>query len=58
MQGPITRARARQLDLQVRSNLINCFLELTVGSMHVLLIRTMERTSKDLEKAKDSRRRS
>jgi hypothetical protein len=39
MQGPITRARARQLDLQVRSNLVNCFLEHALGSMHVLLIR-------------------
>jgi hypothetical protein len=39
MQGPITRARARQLDLQIRSNLVNYFLELTLGSMHVLLIR-------------------
>jgi hypothetical protein len=39
MQGPITRARARQLDLQVRSNLVNCFSELTLGFMHVLLIR-------------------
>jgi hypothetical protein len=39
MQGPITRARARQLDLQVRSNLVNCFSELTLGSMHVLLFR-------------------
>jgi hypothetical protein len=39
MQGPITRARARQLDLQVCSNLVNCFLELTLGSKHVLLIR-------------------
>jgi hypothetical protein len=39
MQGPITRARARQLDLQVRSNLVNCFSELTLGSMHILLIR-------------------
>jgi hypothetical protein len=39
MQGPITRARARQLDLQVCSNLVNCFSELTLGSMHVLLIR-------------------
>jgi hypothetical protein len=58
MQGPITRARARQLDLQVCSKLVNCFLELTLGSMHVLLIRTIERTSKDLEKAKESRRRS
>jgi hypothetical protein len=39
MQGPITRARARQLDLQVRSNLVNYFSELALGSMHVLLIR-------------------
>jgi hypothetical protein len=39
MQGPITRARARQLDLQLRSNLVNCFSELTLGSMNVLLIR-------------------
>jgi hypothetical protein len=39
MQGPITRARARQLDLQVHSNLVNCFSELTLGSMNVLLIR-------------------
>jgi hypothetical protein len=39
MQGPITRARARQLDLQVRANLVNYFLELTLGSIHVLLIR-------------------
>jgi hypothetical protein len=39
MQGPITRARAPQLDLQVRSNLVNCFSELTLGSMYVLLIR-------------------
>jgi hypothetical protein len=39
MQGPITRARARQLDLQVRSNLVNCFSELMLGSIHVLLIR-------------------
>jgi hypothetical protein len=29
----------RQLDLQVRSNLINYFSELTLSSMHVLLIR-------------------
>jgi hypothetical protein len=39
MQGLTTRARARQLDLHVRSNLVNCFSELTLGSMHVLLIR-------------------
>jgi hypothetical protein len=39
MQGSITRACARQLDLQVRSNLVNYFSELTLGSMHILLIR-------------------
>jgi hypothetical protein len=39
MQGPISRACARQLDLQVRYNLVNCFSELTLGSIHVLLIR-------------------
>jgi hypothetical protein len=39
MQGPITTARAQQLDLQVRSNLVNYFSELTLGSMHVLLNR-------------------
>jgi hypothetical protein len=39
MQGPTTRARARQLDLQVCSNLVNYFSELMLGSMHVLLIR-------------------
>jgi hypothetical protein len=39
MQGPITRAHARQLDLQVRSNLVNYFSEFTLGSMHILLIR-------------------
>jgi hypothetical protein len=39
MQGPITSARARQLDLQVRSSIVNYFSELTLGSMHVLLIR-------------------
>jgi hypothetical protein len=38
MLGPTTRARAPQLDLQVRSNLVNYFSELTLGSMHVLLI--------------------
>jgi hypothetical protein len=39
MQAPITRAHARQLDLHIRSNLVNYFSELTLGSMHVLLIR-------------------
>jgi hypothetical protein len=39
MQGPIIRAHARQLDLQVRSNVVNYFSELMLGSMHILLTR-------------------
>jgi hypothetical protein len=39
MNGPITRSRARQLNLQVRSTLVNCVLELTLGPMDVLMIR-------------------
>jgi hypothetical protein len=38
MHGPTTRARARQLNLQVRSNLVNCVLQLTIGAMDVLMI--------------------
>jgi hypothetical protein len=48
MQGPITRARAWQLDLQVRSNLINYFSKLTLGSMHILLIRNNGEDQKGL----------
>jgi hypothetical protein len=48
MQGPITRARARQLDLQVRSILVNCFSELTLGSIYVLLIRNNGEDQKGL----------
>jgi hypothetical protein len=49
MQGPIIRARARQLDLQVCSNLVNYFSELTLGSMHVLLIRNNREDQQGLE---------
>jgi hypothetical protein len=45
MQGPITRARARQLDLQVCSNLVNCS---KLGSMHVLLIRNNRKDQQGL----------
>ena len=38
MHGPTTRACARKLNLQVRSNLVNCVLELTLGAMDVLMI--------------------
>jgi hypothetical protein len=41
MHGPITRSRARQLNLQVRSNLVNCGFEFTLGAMDVLLIRNL-----------------
>jgi hypothetical protein len=39
MHRPIIRASARQLNLQVRSYLVNCVLELMLGSMDVLIIR-------------------
>jgi hypothetical protein len=41
MNGPITRSRARQLLLQVRSTLVNCVSELTLGAMDVLMIRNL-----------------
>jgi hypothetical protein len=41
MNGPITRSRARQLNLQVCSTLVNCVLELTLGAMDVLMIRNL-----------------
>jgi hypothetical protein len=41
MNRPITRSRARQLNLQVRSTLVNCVLELTLGAMDVLMIRNL-----------------
>jgi hypothetical protein len=41
MNGPITRSRTRQLNLQVRSTLVNCVSELTLGAMDVLMIRNL-----------------
>jgi hypothetical protein len=41
MNGPITRSRARQLNLQVRSTLVDCVSELTLGAMDVLMIRNL-----------------
>jgi hypothetical protein len=38
MHGPITRARARKLNLQVHSNLVNCVLERTLCGMNVLTV--------------------
>ena len=52
MQGPITRARARQLNLQVRSFLVNYFSNLTVGGAHVLLIRNLGEDQQGLGKGR------
>jgi hypothetical protein len=41
INGPITRSRARQLILQVRSTLVNCVSELKLGAMDVLMIRNL-----------------
>jgi hypothetical protein len=41
MNGPITRSHARQLNLQVRSTLVNCVSELILGAMDVLMIRNL-----------------
>jgi hypothetical protein len=41
MNGPITRSRARQLNLEVCCTLVNCVSELTLGAMDVLMIRNL-----------------
>ena len=53
MNGPITRSRARQLNLQVRSTLVNCVLELMLGVMDVLMIRNLGEDQQVLEKGQD-----
>jgi hypothetical protein len=50
MNGPITRSRARQLNLQVRSTLVNCVSELTLGAMDVLMIRNFGEDQQGLGK--------
>jgi translation initiation factor IF-1 len=50
MSGPITRSRARQLNLQVRSTLVNCVSELTLGAMDVLMIRNLGEDQQGLGK--------
>jgi hypothetical protein len=50
MNGPITRSRARQLNLQVRSTLVNCVSELTLGYMDVLMIRYLGEDQQGLGK--------
>jgi hypothetical protein len=41
MHGSTTRAYARQLNLQVRSYLVSCILELTLCVMDILRIRNL-----------------
>jgi hypothetical protein len=50
MNGPITRSRARQLNLQVRSTLVNCVSELMLGGMDVLMIRYLGEDQQGLGK--------
>jgi hypothetical protein len=50
MNGPITRSRARQLNLQVRSTLVNCVSELTLDAMDVLMIRNLGEDQQGLGK--------
>jgi hypothetical protein len=50
MNGPITRSRARQLNLQVCSTLVNCVSELTLGTMDVLMIRNLGEDQQGLGK--------
>ena len=53
INGPITRSRARQLNLQVRSTLVNCVSELTLGAMDVLMIRNLGEDQQGLGKGQD-----
>jgi hypothetical protein len=50
MNGPITRSRARQLNLQVRSTLVNCVSELTLGAMDILMIRNLREPARTSER--------
>jgi hypothetical protein len=50
MNGLITRSRARQLNLHVRSTLVNCVSELTLGAMDVLMIRNLGEDKQGLGK--------
>jgi hypothetical protein len=50
MNGPIRRSRARQLNLQVHSTLVNYVSELTLGAMDVLRIRNLGEDQQGLAK--------
>jgi hypothetical protein len=53
MHGLTTWARARQLNLQVRSYLVKCILELTLCAMDVLMIRNLGEDHQGLGKSQD-----
>jgi hypothetical protein len=53
MYGSTTRALARQLNLQVRSNLVNYVLELTLVAIDILMIRNLGEDQQGLEKRQD-----
>jgi hypothetical protein len=55
MHGLITRSCARQLNLLVRSNLVNYVLELTLGVMDVLMIRNLGEDQQGLGKGQDAK---
>jgi hypothetical protein len=50
MNGPITRSHARQLNLQVRSTLVNCVLKFTLGAIDVLMTRNLGEDQQGLGK--------
>jgi hypothetical protein len=50
MHGLIIHSHARRLNLQVRSNLVNCVFELTLGAINVLLIRNLGENHQGLGK--------
>jgi hypothetical protein len=50
MCGPITRSRARQLNIQVHYTLVNCVSELTLGAIDVLMIRNLGEDQQGLGK--------
>jgi hypothetical protein len=53
MNGPITRSRTRQLNLQVRSTLVTCVSEPTLGAMDVLMISNLGENQQGLGKGLD-----
>jgi hypothetical protein len=53
MHGLTTRTRARQLNLQVRSYLVNCILKLTLCVMDGLMIRNLGEDHQGLGKGQD-----